>query len=128
MFWDRSHVDAVERTGLGKRRAGSVARLSSTLESMPELDFSGTVKQWGGRQTRLSAAAFFGSLAVFGTGLVALAVYETYAIGTGKQPITDYVKNEIRKQPMWADMVLLAAGILIGHFWSSAPAVVEPNS
>lgn len=80
---------------------------------------------WGGRQTRLSAAMFFGSLAVFGTGLVALATYETYAIATGKQPITDYVKNEIRKQPMWADVVLLAAGVLIGHFWSSAPAIVE---
>lgn len=89
------------------------------------MNFSGNVKEWGGHQTRLSAAAFFGALALFGTGLVALAAYETYAIGTGKQPVTDYVKNEIRRQPMWADMVLLGAGILIGHFWSSAPAVVE---
>lgn len=57
--------------------------------------------------------------------LMSLGAYETYAVGTGKEPITDYVKNEIRKQPMWADMVLLALGILIGHFWSSAPAIVE---
>lgn len=77
-----------------------------------------------GRQSRLSATLFFGALAFFGAGLTSLAIYETYALGTGKQPITDYVKNEIRRQPMWADMVLLSAGILIGHFWSSAPATV----
>lgn len=80
-----------------------------------------------GRQTRFSAAFFFGALGIFAASLAGLAAYESYAIGSGKQPITDYIKNDIREQPMVADLVLLAAGILIGHFWSSAPAKVEPN-
>lgn len=81
----------------------------------------------GNRQTRFSASAFFGALTLGAIALAGLGAYETYAVATRKEPITDYVKNEIRKQPMWADMVLLAIGILIGHFWSSAPAVVESN-
>jgi hypothetical protein len=80
-----------------------------------------------GRQTRFSAAFFFGALGIFAASLAGLAAYESYAIYTGKQPITDYIKNDIRKQPMVADLVLLAAGILIGHFWSSGPSKVEPN-
>lgn len=81
-----------------------------------------------GRQSRFSAAFFFGALGAFAASLAGLAAYESYAIASGKQPITDYVKNEIRKQPMWADVVLLTAGILIGHFWSSAPAEVLKES
>lgn len=75
-------------------------------------------------RTRLSASLFFGALAIVGAGLTALAAYESFAIATGTEPITDYVKNEIRRQPLWADLVLLAAGLLIGHFWDSAPARV----
>jgi hypothetical protein len=81
----------------------------------------------GNRQTRVSATLFFGVLTLGAVALVGLGSYETYAIATGKQPITDYVKNEIRRQPMWADVILLSLGILIGHFWSSAPAIVEPG-
>lgn len=81
------------------------------------------------RRSRFSGAFFFGAVGLFALSLAGLSAYESYAIAAAKEPITDYVKNEIRKQPMWADLVLLAAGILIGHFWSSAPAeVIKENN
>ena len=80
------------------------------------------------RRTRVSGTFFFGALALFAGSLTGLAAYEAFAIGSGTEPITEYTKNAIRKQPMLADLALLAAGVLIGHLWSSAPAVVEPNN
>ena len=46
-----------------------------------------------------------------------LMVYEAWALKTGRQPITGFVRNGLRGHPHLAYLVALLAGALLGHFF-----------
>jgi hypothetical protein len=67
-------------------------------------------------------AAFFGVIFL-------LLAYETWALFTGHEPITDYVRPAVQAYPGYAFVVAVVIGILLGHFlWGPATGRTSPAS
>ena len=50
-----------------------------------------------------------------------LLAFETWALFTGQQPITSYVRATAHSYPGWAFAVAVVLGILIGHVLWGGP-------
>ncbi len=60
---------------------------------------------------------FFALIAIAVAVVVALLLYEAWALFSGRKPITLYVRDGIARFPHWAALVAFLAGLLGGHFW-----------
>ncbi len=60
---------------------------------------------------------FFALIAIAVAVVVALLLYEAWALLSGRKPITLYVRDGIARFPHWAALVAFLAGLLGGHFW-----------
>lgn len=75
--------------------------------------------------------AFWFSLGVttFVGGILALLVYETWALFTGHEPITDIVRSSVKTFPGWAFVIAIVVGLAVGHFlWGSADGDTDPSA
>ena len=75
--------------------------------------------------------AFWFSLGVtaFVGGILALLVYETWALFTGHEPITDIVRSSVKTFPGWAFAMAIVVGLAVGHFlWGSADGDTDPSA
>ncbi len=65
--------------------------------------------------------AFFGVIFL-------LLTYETWALFTGHEPITDYVRPAVQAYPGYAFAVAVVVGIVLGHFlWGPATGRTSPT-
>jgi hypothetical protein len=65
--------------------------------------------------------------ALFGVIFLAL-VYESWALLTNHQPITDYIRPAVNSYPGWAFVTAITIGILLGHFlWGPARGRTSPT-
>jgi hypothetical protein len=65
--------------------------------------------------------------ALFAVIFLAL-VYESWALLTNHQPITDYVRPAVQAYPGWAFATAVTIGILLGHFlWGPARGRTSPT-
>jgi hypothetical protein len=65
--------------------------------------------------------------ALFGVIFLALA-FESWALLTHHEPITDYVRPAVHAYPGWAFVFAVAIGILLGHFlWGPARGRTSPR-
>ncbi len=65
--------------------------------------------------------------ALFGV-IFLLMVFETWALFTGHEPITDFVRPAVHAYPGWAFAIAVAVGILLGHFlWGPAWGRTSPE-
>jgi len=65
--------------------------------------------------------------ALFGVVFL-LLVFETWALLTGHEPITDFVRPAVHAYPGWAFVIAVAIGILLGHFlWGPASGRTSPD-
>ena len=65
--------------------------------------------------------AFFGVITL-------LLAFETWALFTGNEPITDYVRPLVRAYPGYAFVIAVVIGILLGHFlWGPATGRTSPE-
>ncbi len=65
--------------------------------------------------------------ALFGVVFL-LMVFETWALFTGHEPITDFVRPAVHAYPGWAFVIAIAIGILLGHFlWGPASGRTSPD-
>jgi len=60
---------------------------------------------------------FFVLIAIAVAVVVALLLYEAWALLGGHKPITVYARDGIARFPHWAALVAFLAGLLGGHFW-----------
>jgi hypothetical protein len=66
--------------------------------------------------------------ALFGVIFLLLA-YETWALFTNHEPITDYVRPAVQAYPGYAFVIAVVIGILLGHFlWGPATGRTSPTS
>ena len=66
--------------------------------------------------------AFFGALFL-------LLVFETWALATNHEPITDYVRPAVHSYPGFAFVIAVVVGMLLGHFlWGPAAGRTSPTS
>ena len=66
--------------------------------------------------------AFFGVIFL-------LLVFETWALFTNHEPITDYVRPAVHAYPGYAFAIAVVIGILLGHFlWGPATGRTSPVS
>jgi hypothetical protein len=64
--------------------------------------------------------------ALFGVIFLAL-IYESWALLTNHEPITDFVRPAVHTYPGWAFAAAIAIGILLGHFlWGPARGRTSP--
>ena len=62
-------------------------------------------------------------------GILALLVYETWALLTGHEPITNIVRSSVKTFPGWAFAIAIVVGLAVGHFlWGSADGETDPAS
>ncbi len=81
-------------------------------------------------QLRPGVAFWFslGVTALIG-GILALLVYETWALFTGHEPITDVVRSSVKTFPGWAFAIAIVVGLAVGHFlWGSADGDTDPSA
>ena len=65
--------------------------------------------------------------ALFGVIFVMLA-FETWALFTNNEPITDYVRPAVHSYPGSAFVIAIVVGILLGHFlWGPATGRTSPS-
>ena len=65
--------------------------------------------------------------ALFGVIFLALA-FESWAIITNHETITQYVRPAVHAYPGWAFVIAVAVGILLGHFlWGPARGRTSPT-
>jgi hypothetical protein len=64
-----------------------------------------------------SGAALAGAAAVFAAGATGLLTWETYALATGRKPITDRVRRQAREHPYTAGILACGACLLLGHLY-----------
>lgn len=65
--------------------------------------------------------------ALFGVITLALA-FESWALLTGRTPITDYVRPAVHSYPGVAFVIAVVVGILLGHFlWGPARGRTSPS-
>lgn len=55
--------------------------------------------------------------------ILLLLVYETWALLTGHEPITDAVRRVIHEFPGWALAIAIVMGMLLGHFVWGGPGM-----
>ena len=66
-------------------------------------------------------AAFFGVIFL-------LLAFETWALYTGNEPITDYIRPAVHSYPGYAFAIAVVIGILLGHFlWGPARGRTSPE-
>lgn len=66
-------------------------------------------------------AAFLGIIFV-------MLAYETFALFTGGETITDFVRPAVRAFPGWAFAGAIVVGITVGHFlWGPASGPTSPG-
>lgn len=66
---------------------------------------------------QLTSTLFFGAATIASLALTILLVFETWALGTGHQPITGYVRHGIENFPKIFFVIAIAVGMLLGHFF-----------
>lgn len=65
--------------------------------------------------------------ALFGVIVLAL-VFESWAVITHHELITDYVRPAVHSYPGWAFVIAVAIGIVLGHFlWGPARGRTSPT-
>ena len=65
--------------------------------------------------------------ALFGAIFLLLA-FETWALFTGRTPISDYIKPAVHSYPGAAFVIAVVIGILLGHFlWGPATGRTSPS-
>lgn len=65
--------------------------------------------------------------ALFGAIFLLLA-FETWALFTGRTPISDYIKPAVHSYPGAAFVIAVVTGILLGHFlWGPATGRTSPS-
>jgi hypothetical protein len=65
--------------------------------------------------------------ALFGV-IFLLLVFETWALFTNHEPITDYVRPAVHSYPGTAFVIAVVIGILLGHFlWGPATGRTSPE-
>jgi hypothetical protein len=65
--------------------------------------------------------------ALFGVIFLALA-FESWALLTDHEPITDYIRPAVHAYPGWAFVIAVALGMLLGHFlWGPARGRTSPT-
>ena len=65
--------------------------------------------------------------ALFGVITLALA-FESWALLTGHEPITDYVRPAVHSYPGVAFFIAVVIGLLLGHFlWGPARGRTSPG-
>jgi hypothetical protein len=57
------------------------------------------------------------AVALLGLAICLMMAYEAWALKTGRQPITGFVRNGLRGRPHLAYLAALAVGALAGHFF-----------
>ena len=80
-------------------------------------------------KTRIAIGNMFSWLvtALFGILFLALA-FESWALITHNELITDYVRPAVHAYPGWAFVIAVAIGILLGHFlWGPARGRTSPT-
>jgi len=56
-----------------------------------------------------------------------LMAFETWALFTGNNPISDYFRETVHAFPGWAFVVAILVGITLGHFlWGPATGALAP--
>lgn len=66
--------------------------------------------------------------ALFGA-ITLLLGFESWALLTGHEPITDYVRPAVHNYPGFAFVIAVVVGILVGHFlWGPARGRTAPPS
>jgi hypothetical protein len=66
--------------------------------------------------------AFFGVIFL-------LLVFESWALLTNHEPITDYVRPAVHAYPGYAFAIAVVIGVLLGHFlWGPATGRTSPSS
>jgi uncharacterized membrane protein YeaQ/YmgE (transglycosylase-associated protein family) len=55
--------------------------------------------------------------------ILLLMVYETWALFTGHEPITNAVRGVIHEFPGWALVIAIVIGMLLGHFVWGGPGM-----
>jgi hypothetical protein len=55
--------------------------------------------------------------------ILLLLVYETWALFTGHEPITNAVRGVIHQFPGWAFVIAIVIGMLLGHFVWGGPGM-----
>ena len=66
--------------------------------------------------------------ALFGV-IFLLLVFETWALFTNNEPITDYVRPAVHSYPGTAFVIAVVIGILLGHFlWGPATGRTSPEA
>jgi len=66
--------------------------------------------------TSLLVTAFIGTILL-------LMIYETWALFTGHQPITDAARGAIHEFPGWAFVIAIVVGMVLGHFLWGGPGM-----
>jgi len=57
-----------------------------------------------------------------------LLAFETWALYTNHEPITDYVRPAVHSYPGFAFVIAVVIGILLGHFlWGPATGRTSPT-
>jgi hypothetical protein len=65
--------------------------------------------------------------ALFGV-IFLILVFESWAVITGHEPITDYVRPAVHNYPGSAFVIAIVIGILLGHFlWGPASGRTSPT-
>jgi len=65
--------------------------------------------------------------ALFGA-IFLLFAFETWALFTGRTPISDYIKPAVHSYPGAAFVIAVVIGILLGHFlWGPATGRTSPS-
>jgi hypothetical protein len=65
--------------------------------------------------------------ALFGA-IFLLLIFESWAVITGHEPITDYVRPAVHNYPGSAFVIAIVIGILLGHFlWGPASGRTSPT-
>ena len=66
-------------------------------------------------------AAFLGAIFL-------MLAYETWALFTGNETISDFVRPAVRAFPGWAFAAAIVVGITVGHFlWGPATGPASPD-
>jgi len=88
------------------------------------------VRERSSERLNLGIAFWFSlGVTVFIGGILALLVYETWALLTGHEPITNIVRSSVKTFPGWAFAIAIVVGLAVGHFlWGSADGETDPAS
>jgi len=77
---------------------------------------------------RIGRANLFSLLVTALVGAIFLLLaFETWALFSGNEPITEYVRGAVHAFPGWAFAIAIVIGIALGHFlWGPARGLLAP--